>query len=334
MNKTINAAVYEKHGNPPDVLHTETRPWPTPAANEAVVKLCAAPINPADLNQIEGKYPVRSELPATPGFEGAGVVFGLGADVKGLASGALVILPHNVGTWRDAIAVNADELVAVPDGIEPVQAAMLKINPLTAWRLLHDYVDLHQGDWLIQNAANSAAGRDVIQIARELGYKTVNVVRRAELIDELRAESGDVVLVDGDNLRQEVKEATGSAPIRLGLNSVGGDSALRLANCLAPGGTLVSFGAMSLQPLKIPTGLFIFKDLRFRGIWINKWYDNATPSERIETFQPLFDMARRGLLKTKVAKAYPLGEVKAAVTHAAQDKRSGKIILEFEQRET
>src|SRR5262249_55570499 len=233
MNKTINAAVYEKHGNPADVLRVETRPWPTAAADEAIVKMLAAPINPADLNQIEGKYPVRPELPATPGFEGAGIIVELGTDVEGLTSGELVILPHNIGTWRDAVAVKAEDLIAIPEGIEPVQGAMLKINPLTAWRLLHDYVDLQKGDWLIQNAANSAAGRDVIQIAHELGYRTINVVRRAELIDELRAEGGDVVLVDGDKLREEVKNATSSVPIRLGLNSVGGDSALRLANCLA-----------------------------------------------------------------------------------------------------
>ena len=329
-NKTINAAVYEKHGNPADVLRVETREWPTPAADEAVVKILAAPVNPADLNQIEGKYPVRPELPATPGFEGAGTVVELGAGIKGLTSGALVILPHNVGTWRDAVAVKAEDLVVVPEGIDAVQAAMLKINPLTAWRLLHDYVELQKGDWLIQNAANSAAGRDVIQIAHELGYKTVNVVRRTEVIEELRAEGGDIVLVDDDTLRDEVKSATAGASIRLGLNSVGGDSALRLANCLAPGGTLVSFGAMSLQPLKIPTGLFIFKDLRFRGIWINKWYDNASSSDRMDTFRPLFDMVRRGLLKTKVEKAYPLSDVKAAVTHAAQAKRSGKIVFEFD----
>src|ERR1700758_2320173 len=329
MNKTISAVVYEKHGNPADVLHVETRPWPTPAAGEAVVKIRAAPINPADLNQIEGKYPVRAELPATPGFEGAGPVVELGMGVKGLTSGALVILPHNVGTWRNAVAVKADELIVVPKGIEPVQAAMLKINPLTAWRLLHHYVDLQKGDWLIQNAANSAAGRDVIQIAHELGYKTVNIVRRAELIDELRAEGADVVRVDGENLREEVKTATGGALIRLGLNAVGGQSALRLANCLAPGSNLVTFGAMSLQPLKIPNGLLIFKDLRFRGIWINKWYDNATPTQRMEAFQRLFEMTGRGLLKPKVEKAYPLSEAKAAVAHASQNKRSGKIIFEF-----
>src|SRR5205823_12339185 len=118
-----------------------------------------------------------------------------------------VILPHNVGTWREAVAVKASELVPIPPEIEPEQAAMLKINPLTAWRLLHDYVDLARGDWLIQNAANSAVGRAVIQIAHELGFKTINVVRREELIDELRVEGGDVVLVDHEKVRDEVKAA-------------------------------------------------------------------------------------------------------------------------------
>lgn len=330
MNKSIKAVVYERHGNPPDVLRVETQPWPKAATGEAVVQMLAAPINPADLNQIDGKYPVRFPLPATPGFEGAGLVVDVGKNVKDLAVGALVILPHNLGTWREAAAVKAGELVTVPPAIDPVHAAMLKINPMTAWRLLHDYVDLKKGDWLIQNAANSAAGSAVIQIAHELGYKTINVVRRAELIDELRSKGGDVVFVDGEDLREEVKSATGEAPIRLGLNAVGGDSALRLANCLAPGSTLVTFGAMSLQPLKIPNGLLIFKDLRFRGIWINKWYDNATTEERMDAFRPLFEMAKRGLLKAKVEKAYPLNDAKAAVVDAARGKRSGKIIFKFE----
>src|SRR5205809_679699 len=329
MNKTIKAIVYERHGNPVEVLQIKTEPWPEPDVDEAIVATRAAPINPADINAIEGKYPARREVPAVPGFEGAGIVSEVGTNVKTIAKGALVVLPHNIGTWREALAVKASELVAVPPEIEPVHAAMLKINPMTAWRLLHDFVDLARGDWLIQNAANSAAGRAVIQIARELGFKTVNIVRRTELIDELRAEGGDAVIVDRENLRHEVKDATSNAPIHLGLNAVGGESALRLANCLAPGSTLVTFGAMSLQPLKIPNGLLIFKDLRFRGIWINKWYDNATMQERMDAFRPLFEMAKRGLLKTKVEKTYPLPEAKAAVTHAAQGKRSGKIIFEF-----
>jgi trans-2-enoyl-CoA reductase len=207
---------------------------------------------------------------------------------------------------------------------------MLKVNPITAWRMIHDFVPLRSGDWLIQNAANSGAGECAIEIARELGIRTVNVVRRAELVEELRSLGGDVVVVDGDHLRDEVAEATSKAPIRLALNAVGGDNALRVAKCLASEGTMVTYGAMSLQPLCVPNGMFIFKNLRFTGFWVNKWYERATPKQRAETFAPLFDMAKRGLLRTKVEKTYPLAEAQAAIAHASQNKRSGKIVFKFD----
>ena len=327
MSTTFKAALYETHGNPAEVLRIVELPWPQPAPNEVVVKMTAAPINPADLNAIEGKYPVRPALPATPGMEGAGVVAEVGSAVRNLAIGTLVILPHGLGTWREACVVAAEKLVTVPMEIEPIQAAMLKVNPITAWRMLHDFVSLQRGDWVIQNAANSAAGRAAIQIAHECGYRTVNVVRRAELIEELRAEGGDVVLVDGENLRDEVAAATARAPIRLALNAVGGENALRVAKTLASDSTMVTYGAMSLQPLCIPNGMFIFKNLRFTGFWVNKWYEAATPQQRAETFGPLFEMAQRGLLHAKVEKTYPLAEAKAALAHASQNKRDGKILF-------
>ena len=327
MRKTFKAAIYETHGNPAEVLRVVDYPWREPTPNEVVVKMSAAPINPADLNSIEGKYPIKAELPATPGMEGAGVVIELGSAVRDLAVGTQVILPHSFGTWREVAVVAGDKLVAAPKEIEPIQAAMLKVNPISAWRMLHDFVSLQPGDWLIQNAANSGAGQCVIQIARELGYKTVNVVRRAELVDELRSLGGDVVLVDGDNLRDEVAGATQRAPIRLALNAVGGENALRVAKCLASDGTMVTYGAMSLQPFCIPNGMLIFKNLRFTGFWVNKWYDAATPEQRAETFAPLFEMAKRGLLRSKVEKTYSLDEAKAAIAHASQNKRSGKIVF-------
>ncbi|MDQ6808622.1 MAG: 2-enoyl thioester reductase domain-containing protein, partial [Verrucomicrobiota bacterium] len=221
-------------------------------------------------------------------------------------------------------------LVAVPPEIPAVQAAMLKVNPITAWRMLHDFVPLARGDWFIQNAANSAAGRAAIQIGRELGLHSVNIVRRAEVADELRRDGADLVIVDHEKLRDEVKERMAGAPLRLGLNAVGGESALRLANCLAPEATMVTYGAMSLQPLRIPNGLLIFKNLIFRGFWVNKWYDAATVEERAATFAPLFEMAKRGLLQMQVEAVYSLGELRAAVAHAAQPKRSGKIVFHFD----
>ncbi len=327
MSKTIRVALYERHGNPAEVLRVVEQPWPVPAADEAVVQMRAAPLNPADVNAIEGTYPVRPVLPATPGMEGAGIVVELGQAVRHLRLGDVVILPHNFGTWREACAVKAEQLVVAPAEIEPVQAAMLKINPITAWRMLHDFVSLDRGDWFIQNAANSAAGRAALQIGRELGYRSVNVVRRPELIDELKAEGAEVVLLDGEQLREEVAEQTERAPIRLALNAVGGESALRIAKTLAADATIVTYGAMSLQPLTIPNGMLIFKNLNFTGFWVNKWYEQATAEERTRTFESLFEMARRGLLRAKVEKTYSLGEATEAVRHAMQNKRRGKIVF-------
>ena len=329
MSESIKAIVYQAHGNPAEVLRLAEQSLPEPRGNEALVRILAAPINPADLNQIEGKYPIRAPLPATPGFEGAGRVERVGADVKDLAVGAQVILPHDLGTWREAAVVEAAKLTVVPNDIAPEQAAMLKINPITAWRMLHGFVALQPGDWVIQNAANSAVGRAVIVIARELGFRTVNVVRRPELIEELRAEGADVVLLDDDDLREAAAAATGNAPIRLAFNCVGGESALRLAKIVAPEATIVTFGAMSLRPLTLPNGLLIFKNLHFTGFWVNKWYEQASAQERRATYEPLFDLTRRGLLQTKIEHAYSLGEFAPAVARAGQGQRAGKIIFKI-----
>src|SRR5437762_12709489 len=163
QKETISVAVYSAHGNPADVLRVESRPWPRPEPDEVVVEMRAAPINPADLNAIEGKYPGKREVPAVPGFEGSGIVSETERNVSRLTGGCLVLLPHDIGTWREACAVKAEQLVIVPQEGDAVQAAMLKINPLTAWRLLQGYVDLTARDWVIQYAANSAVGRSVIQ---------------------------------------------------------------------------------------------------------------------------------------------------------------------------
>ena len=331
MKETIQAIVYATHGKPEEVLQLVEQPRPTPGADEALVRLLAAPINPADLNQIEGKYPIRAPLPATPGFEGAGVIEEVGSAVHDRAMGETVILPHDLGTWREMAVVKAEKLTTVPNDIDPTEAAMLKINPITAWRLLHDFVPLAPGDWVMQNAANSAVGRAVIAICREQGWRTVNVVRRAELIEELREAGGDVVFLDDDHLREAAAEATARAPIQLGINQVGGESALRMAKVVAPEAVIVTIGAMSLRPLTLPNGLLIFKNLHFTGFWVNKWYEHASAAARAQTFEKIFDLARRGLLRTKIERSYGLREFQAAITRAGEGARAGKIIFSLAQ---
>jgi len=325
----VSAIVIHEFGAPAEVVRVERIELPPLTATSARVRMLASPINPADLNVLEGKYPIRPELPGVPGVEGVGVVEEVGTEVRKLRVGDHVLLPHGLGAWREAAVVaDADAtLMIVPPEVAVEQAAMLRINPATALRMLRDFASLSAGDFVIQNAANSAVGRLVIQIAKANGWRTINLVRRPELIDELRALGGDAVLLDNDEVKDQIAAATGSAPVRLALNAVGGDSALRVANPLASGGTHVTYGAMSRQPLRIPNGLLIFKDLRWRGFWITQWYRKALPSAEAEMFEELLALAKRGLLHSPVERIYPLSEAVAAVQHAAQSQRAGKILF-------
>lgn len=325
--KKVSAIVYREYGNPVETVRVEEREIMEPQAGEVLVEVKAAPINPADLNTIEGKYPVRPVLPAVPGIEGVGVVAATGPGTLRLKTGSLVLLPHGLGTWREAAVVPEKDLIEIPSDVPIEQAAMLKINPPTAWRMLHDFVTLQPGEWMIQNAANSGVGRATIQIGRALGIRTVNIVRRNELVDELKAEGGDVVLLEGDDLKERVKDATGGANIRLAFNSVGGESALHIANTLATGGIIVTFGAMSKQPLRIPNGLLIFKDLSWRGFWLTRWYKETGREERDAMFESLVPLLRSGKLKSKIEKTYPLSRAKEAIARAMEGKRDGKILF-------
>jgi trans-2-enoyl-CoA reductase len=325
----VSAIVIHEFGAPAEVVRVESVPVPPLTAKGARVRVLASPINPADLNMLEGKYPVRPELPGVPGMEGVGLVEEIGGEVKEVRVGDHVMLPHGVGAWREvAVIADADaSLSVVPPGVPVEQAAMLRVNPATALRMTRDFAQLRPGDFVIQNAANSAVGRLAIQIAKANDWRTINLVRRPELIDELQALGGDAVLLDNDDAKEQIAAAVGGAPVRLALNCVGGDSALRVANALAPGGTHVTFGAMSRQPLRIPNGLLIFKDLRWRGFWITQWYREASHEAEAAMFQELCALAQRGLLHSPVERVYPLSEAVTAIKHAAQSQRAGKILF-------
>ena len=291
--------------------------------------MLAAPINPADLNVIEGTYGELPPLPATIGNEGAGEILALGAGVENLRIGQKV-LPLAFGTWTSELVLPAKNAIPLPDDIDIHQAAMLAVNPATAWRLLHDFASLQPGDWIAQNAANSGVGRAVIQLARHFGFRTLNVVRRPELLDEILALGADVVVTEETDLRCEARQLGGGALTKLGLNSVGGASALNIANALAPGSPHVTIGAMARQPLKIPNGLLIFQNLAFRGFWLRRWKEAAPADEIQSTYATLADLLHRGILHTPVQQILPLSEAPAALTAAMGDKRTGKILLDLQ----
>lgn len=322
------AITYSKHGKPQEVAGLEKQNVPAVSPTQVRIDIKLAMINPSDVNTLEGTYATLPELPAVGGREAVGLVAEVGSAVKTLRVGQPVQPPPAMGVWRQSVVAEEADVIPFPEGLSIEQAAMLSVNPPTAWLMLSEFAKLNPGDFVIQNAANSGVGRCAIEIAKARGLKTINLVRREELFDELKALGADHVLLDDDNLRHKIKEITGKAPIKLALNTVGGDSSFRLSFTLAPGGVMVTYGGMSKQPIRVGTGLLIFKDIQLRGFWVSRWYKKASREQVTTLWEELAVLARKGAFLVPIEKRYPLTEFKAALEHAQQSSRGGKIAFE------
>lgn len=327
MRNTTKLVSFHRYGNPSEVLKLEELDLPLLQNNQVLVEMKAAPVHPADFNSIKGTYGRRSPLPAIAGHEGIGIIIDVGRGVKEFHIGQQVRPRPGIGTWREALVAEPKHLVPIPPGLSDEQASVLSVNPGTAWRLLKDFVELKPGDWILQNAANSSVGRFVIQLARHFGFRTINLVRREELFDELKEEGADIVLLTHRDVAKSIREQTHGEPIRLGLNAVGGLSALQIAKCLGVGGTLVTYGAMARKPLTIPNGLLIFKELRCVGFWMTAWYERTQPTEVESMFRKLAPLFINGTLKETIEARYDIAQFQDAIIHAQRERRQGKVML-------
>lgn len=297
-----------------------------PGPGEVLVEMLACPINPAELLIIEGKYASKPPLPARLGIEGAGRVLALGDAVTDLAPGDLV-MSLGRGNWAERLVLKAGEVIKAPNDIDVAQLSMLKVNPATAQLMLTGEVALEPGNWVIQNAANSAVGVNLIRLAKALGYKTVNVVRRESLIEPLETIGASVVLVDGPDLALRAAAATGDSDIKLGIDAVAGAATERLADCLAEGGTVVNYGLLSGDPCQLRADQTIFKGITLTGFWLAKQMRTMKPAALAALYGDLIARIAEGSLHVDVEAAYGLPDIKAALDHAGREARSGKVLI-------
>ena len=322
---------YSQMGDPAAVLEVKTEAPRALSPGEVRVKVLASPINPSDLLQIAGNYGVDPVLPARPGSEGIGRVTEISEGVQALKVGQLVLLASG-NTWAEELVAPAAGFLPLPD-LGPVgadvieQLAMSAVNPLTALLMLTTYTDVAEGQWIAQSAANSAVGGYVIQLAKQRGIKTVNIVRREGLAEELMAKGANVVLIDGPNLVADIAKATNNEPIVLALDPVGGDTFARLYDSLGYGGTLVTFGVLSGRPATLNTGMLIGNDTRLRGFWLYKWYQTASMQEKQAAFGQVIPLIVNGTLKADIDSRYTIDEIKQAVTRSKQGGRNGKVLI-------
>lgn len=351
------ALVYPKHGSPADVLTLHTHSISPPHSKLLTLRTLAAPLNPADINQIQGTYPIAPpftstlgtpEPSAVPGNEACFEVLSTGSGCKTIGKGDWVIPRHTgLGTWRTHLQVEEDQVIKVDkEGLTADQVATAWVNPVTAYRMLKDFVDLKPGDWFIQNAGNSSVGRAATQLGKMWGLKSICLLRERAgpeeeaLKREMQELGATVVLTYKETMekgfKEKVKELTNGsrdAP-RLALNSVGGNAGTATAKVLRSGGTMVTYGGMSQRPMTLGAGMFVFKDLRLVGFWVSRWGDRF-PEEKKKTIDEIL-----GLMRDRQLQDIPMVEVpwswetkKEELLEAVQGTlggfRKGKGIFKF-----
>jgi len=340
LNRKSPAIICLNHGQPIDVLNLNEfsvmpnrvvgKPsYEKELADESQLvgfDMLASPINPADINQIQGVYPLKPLLPAVGGNEGVGVVTHVGANVKGIQKGDWFIPAQaGFGTWRKQGVWHESQIQKIEKDVPLEFAATLSVNPCTAYRMLKDFVNLQKGEALIQNAANGGVGKAIIQLAHHWGLKTVNIIRKKgdynATLKELYDLGATVVvseeeLVKVPQMNEIIKSKIGDLP-KLALNAVGGDNATYMSRYLREGGTVVTYGGMSKKPVTVPTGSFIFKDHIFRGFWMTRWSEHNSKVNRKQMLLELCQLAKGGMFKVSVEKI-PFTDFKKALTQEAK----------------
>ena len=295
------------------------------------LKMLYAPINPADFNMMDGHYVIQADCPFVLGNEGVGVVDSVGDDVDSSWIGKRVFFPFQMrrqwfGFWADYVTLPIKGCIEVPDFMDDHQAAMMAINPLTALVVLSDRVSLKKGDWIIQNAANSALGRWFIYVAHYYGFHTVNIVRRDSLVEPLKQLGADSVIVYEDQFSKQLPQ---KGRFKLALNGVGGASAKELSKCLDYQGMLITYGAMGREPVCVGNVALIYKCIISTGFNRSLWAESVSFDYVQDYYDRLFAMLKTQSFSIPIKHVFELADYSDALAMAQQSNLDGKVLFRF-----
>ena len=323
----MRSAAHTVFGDPAEVLSLTDSPVPQPGPDQVRIRTILAPIHNHDLWTVRGNYGYKPELPAIGGSEAVGFIDALGDRVTGFQLGQRVAVASVHGSWAEYFLAPVAALVPVPDAIPDEAAAQLIAMPFSAVMLL-EFLEVKSGDWVAQNTANGAVGKMLAMLAASRGVNVVNLVRRDAGVDELAALGiGNAVSTASDGWQDRVRAITGDAPIRAGVDSIGGAASGALLALLGEGGLLVSFGSMSGEPMQLSSGDLIFKQAVVKGFWASKIRSVIPAETRQRLFGELLQLVASGALKLPVEAVFGLDQISDAVRASQTPGRGGKVLL-------
>jgi NADPH:quinone reductase-like Zn-dependent oxidoreductase len=328
----MKAAVFERFGDPSQVLQVREVPDPHPGPGQVRVRMIMSPVNPSDTMVVEGRYGVLPTLPATPGFEGVGVVDEVGPGLLGrFAKGKRVIVINSEGgNWAEYAVIPARFARPVADDIPDEQAAAFFVNPATVLAMARHVLAVPKGEWLLQSAAGSTLGRMMINLGKHDGFKTLNVVRRHEAIDELKMLGGDAVISSSDGpIEQQVSRITGGKGVRYAVDPVGGETGTGVFRSLGENGRILLYGTLSAKPIEVDPRLVISGPRAVEGFWLGHWMRQRSIPLALLLFREIASLIRQGVLRSEIGEIYPLDEIQSAAHQAATIARQGKVLVKL-----
>jgi NADPH:quinone reductase-like Zn-dependent oxidoreductase len=296
-----------------------------------------SPVNPSDMLVVQGLYGVLPRLPATPGFEGVGIVEevgpGLLARMLNLKGKRVVVINSAGGNWAEKAIIPARMARPVPDDIPDEQAACFFVNPATVLAMARHVLAVPKGDWLLQSAAGSTLGRMLIKLGKHDGFKTLNVVRRRDAIAELKALGGDVVIASADGpIEAQVHAITGGVGVSRAVDPVGGETGTGVFRALASGGRILLYGTLSGEPITVDPRLVISGQRSVEGFWLGHWMPSRSIPQALLVFREIANLIRRDVLSSEIGQVYPLSAIGEAVREAAVVGRQGKVLIKLGER--
>jgi NADPH:quinone reductase len=315
------------HLGGPDDLEFRDVPEPSAGPGEAVVRVEAAALNFFDTLIIAGKYQIKPELPFSPAAEFAGTVETVGAGVTAVAPGDRVAGYVGYGAARERVAVAADQLVTLPDGLDAARAAGLIVTYGTAFYALQDRAQLKPGETLAVLGASGGVGLAAVELGRIMGARVIACASSADKLHFARVHGADeVVNYATEDLRAALRRLGGEHGIDVVFDPVGGPHAEAALRSLAWLGRFLVIGFAAGDIPKLPLNLVLLKSCDVLGVYWGSWVARDGAAHRANMAQ-LLAWCATGKISAHVHAAYPLAQGAQAL-HALKDRAvMGKVVL-------
>jgi NADPH:quinone reductase len=321
----MNAIQIQNTGGP-EVLQLVDLPIPVPGPGQVLIRVEAVGVNFIEIYFRKGTY--KATMPLVPGSEAAGTIEELGSGVTGFKLGEMVASVGMLGSYAEYALVPAAQLVKVPAGLSPEQAAAAMLQGMTAHYLAHSTYSLKSGDTALVHAGAGGVGLLLTQMASRIGARVITTVSTKEKA-ELSREAGaaDVILYTEQDFAVEVKRLTGGKGVDVVYDSVGKTTFEDSLNCLRPRGLMALFGGSSG-----PVPPFDLIQLSSKGsLFITRptlWHYVGTRQELEWRAGEVLNAVKSGELKLRMEHVHPLADAGRAQAEMEARKTTGKILLE------